>query len=245
MAEEVSRRRSPGCMECGRCDADGGGCATEELDVERVVREVVRKVLAEAGEIPSRIMVPVGVSARHVHLTPQAFETLYGPGRELTHYRDLLQPGQFAAKETVTIVGPRMRAIENVRILGPFRDYVQVELSRTDGFALGLDLPIGSGKLPEGSWVTLIGPHGSITLREGVIRANRHIHIPADFASKFGLRDGEIVKVVARGAKETVFGDVLIRIGNFVPELHLDTDDANAADLSCGDEVEILKDGKI
>ena len=135
--------------------------------------------------------------------------------------------------------------IENVRILGPFRDYIQVELSRTDGFTLGLNLPIGSGKLPEDSWVTLIGPQGSVTLMEGVIRANRHIHIPADYASRFELSDGEIVRVISRGAKETIFGNVLIRIGDFVPEIHLDTDDANAADLSCGDEVEILKNGHI
>jgi putative phosphotransacetylase len=178
-----------------------------------------------------------------VHLTRDAVAALFGPGHEIQKMRDLYQRGQFAAKEAVTVVGPRMRAIERVRVLGPLRDHTQVELSRTDGFALGLELPVrASGNITGTPSVTLVGPYGAITLREGAIRADRHVHMSPEEATQFGFQDGELVNAEVSGDKELVFGRVRIRTTpGFKIEFHIDTDDANAADLSCGDEVLLVK----
>ncbi|MFH1006242.1 MAG: phosphate propanoyltransferase [Candidatus Latescibacterota bacterium] len=212
--------------------------------VERIAREVIQRVreragLAETGDGRTR----VGVSVRHIHLSREALDTLYGPGHELKKIRDLYQPGQFAAEETVALVGPRMRTIERVRILGPLRDHTQVELSRTDGFTLGLDLPVKySGDIAGTPGVTLVGPYGSLTLRAGAIRADRHVHISPEDAERLGFEDGELVDAVVPGDKPVTFGNVRIRVSSGLKlELHIDTDDANAADLSCGDLVELVK----
>ena len=236
------RSRSPFCQECGRC-FDLEDLPLQRAEVERITREVVRRLQERAGELGESPRAIVGVSVRHVHLTRDALAALYGPGHALTKLRDLYQPGQYAAQETVAVVGPRMRAIERVRILGPLRDHTQVELSRTDGFYLGLELPVrASGDIAGTPGVTLVGPYGSLTLKEGAIRADRHVHMSLEDAERWGFEDGEIIQVRVMGDKELIFGRVRVRVSpDFKTELHLDTDDANAADLSCGDVVELVK----
>ncbi|HID09843.1 MAG TPA: phosphate propanoyltransferase [Candidatus Latescibacteria bacterium] len=236
------RSRSPFCQECGRC-FDLEDLPLQRVEVERITREVVRRLQERAGAFGEPPKAIVGVSVRHVHLTRDALAALYGPGHTLTKLRDLYQPGQYAAQETVAVVGPRMRAVERVRILGPLRDHTQVELSRTDGFYLGLELPVrASGDIAGTPGVTLVGPYGSFTLKEGAIRADRHVHMSLEDAERWSFEDGEIIQVRAMGDKEVIFGRVRVRVSpDFKTELHLDTDDANAADLSCGDVVELVK----
>lgn len=213
---------------------------------ERLIRLVTNRVLEEfqrqSAPHESPKLVPVGISARHCHLTQEALDVLYGPGSELHPYRPLRQPGNYAAKEMITIIGTRMRAIENVRVLGPLRNYCQVELSRTDGFALGIELPPrDSGYHESTPGITLVGPRGTVTLDHGVIRAGRHIHMPPHIAEAWGIRDRQIVSAEFEGEKGVVFHNVLVRVAKgLVPELHLDTDDANAADLENGDMLRII-----
>ena len=187
-------------------------------------------------------LVPVAVSARHVHLTRQALEATYGPGYELTRMRDLSQPGEFSANETLTVLGPRMHSIQEVRILGPVRGYTQAELSRTDGVTLGMELPVrDSGKLTGSAPIVLVGPRGAVSLKEGGIRALRHLHAGLEDAEAMGLADGQSVSVRVHGQKGVVFENVLVRVSpSYVLEMHLDTDDANAADVHCGMLVEML-----
>jgi propanediol utilization protein len=170
-------------------------------------------------------------------------ERLYGEGFRLTKLRDLGQPSEFAAEETVTLVGRSMRAIEGVRLLGPVRGYTQVELSRTDGIRLGLDLPTRrSGDLAGSEPITLVGPAGSVALREGAIRATRHIHMTERDAANHRVADGDLVRVRFPGERAVVLENVLIRVAKSAAlELHLDTDDANAADVRAPMTVEILR----
>ncbi len=218
-----------------------GVVSPDEQLVRRLTSQVLASLAGDSGA-GSPMLVPVGISARHAHVTQETLEVLYGPGASLTPYRDLRQPGNYAARETVTVVGPRMRALEAVRILGPVRNYDQVELSRTDGFLLGLSLPPrDSGDLEQSPAVTLVGPKGTVTLAHGAIRAGRHLHIPPEQAGAWGLADRQTVQVECAGDKALIFGNVLIRVGEgLVTELHLDTDDANAADLANGDMVRII-----
>jgi len=219
------------------------GCVTPD---EELVRFVTNRVLQElqgrtiTPESPK--LVPVGISARHCHLTEEALAALYGPGAKLHPYRDLRQAGFYAAHETVTVVGPRMRAIENVRILGPTRKYSQVELSRTDGFMLGLSLPVrDSGDLDGTPGATLVGPAGSLRLEKGAIRAIRHIHMSSEAAEAWSLRDRQFVRTEFEGEKGVILTNVLVRVGKGqILEMHLDTDDGNAADLVNGDMMRIL-----
>ncbi len=187
--------------------------------------------------------VPVGISNRHVHLSQGDLEKLFGQGHQLTNIKDLSQPGQFAADETVTLVGPK-GVIQRVRVLGPVRSKTQVEISRTDAFALGVRPPVrDSGDLNDSAGlVTIVGPKGAVTLSEGVILAKRHIHMtPAD-AEAFGVKDKDIVKVRCGGDRGLIFDQVLVRVReDFALDCHLDTDEANAAMLNNGDEVEVLR----
>lgn len=187
--------------------------------------------------------VPVGVSARHIHITQEHLEKLYGRGHQLTIYAALYQPGEFAAKEVVTLVGPRMRAIESVRILGPTRDYTQVELARTDAVQLGIDPPIrSSGDLKGSSSILLVGPAGSINLEEGAIRPTRHIHMSPVEAERLKIKPDDVLNVRVSGKRALVFGNVYPKIKEDVLlHMHIDTDDANAADLRGGESVEIIK----
>lgn len=187
--------------------------------------------------------VPVGISNRHIHLSQEHLEALFGPGYQLTVRKDLSQTGQFAAEETLTIEGPKS-ALKNVRILGPVRKETQVEVSRTDAFALGLQPPVrDSGYLAESPGIKLIGPKGTVELDKGVIIAQRHIHMNSADAEAFGVKDKDIVSVRVGGERGLVFDNVLIRVrDDFVLEMHIDTDEANAAMLSNGQLVEVLRD---
>ena len=185
----------------------------------------------------------VEISARHLHVSQEHLEILFGKGHELTHKKDLSQPGQFACKETLTIVGPSLRPIENVRVLGPVRKASQVEISRTDSFTLKVKPPVReSGDIAGSAPVTIIGPKGVVTLKEGCIIANRHIHMSTDEGAQFGLVDGQYVDVEVNGERRTKFYDVQVRVHkDFRLEMHIDTDDANAAGIGNGAKVKIVK----
>ena len=185
----------------------------------------------------------VETSARHVHVTAEAVEILFGKGYQLTKIKDLSQPGQYACKETLTIIGPSMRAIEGVRVLGPERKASQVEISRTDSFTLKVKPPVReSGDIKGSAPVTIIGPKGIVTLAEGCIIANRHIHMSLDEAAKYNVKDGEYVDVLLCGERKSMFYDVQVRAHkDFRLEMHIDTDDANAAGVGNGAKVKLIK----
>ena len=179
--------------------------------------------------------IPVSVSARHIHLTRAHVEALFGPGHRLTVKAPLSQPGQFACAEQVAVVGPRGR-LDKVRVLGPERPTSQVEVSRTEERQLGIDAPIrASGDLAGSPGVRLEGPAGAVDLPLGAIQAQRHIHMsPAD-AALFGLKDKDWVMVRLGGARGLIFDDVLVRVhADYRLDMHIDTDEANAADLQPG-----------
>ena len=188
--------------------------------------------------------VPVGISNRHIHLSESDLETLFGKGYKLTPIKDLSQPGQYACRETLTIVGPSLRPIENVRVLGPVRKKSQVEISKTDSYVLKVKPPVReSGSLDGSSPITIIGPMGVVTLSEGCIIANRHIHMSPDEAAVFGLKDYDFVTVDVDGARRTRWYDVQVRVHkDFRLEMHVDTDDANAAGIGNGHKVKIVKE---
>ncbi|MBO5653073.1 MAG: phosphate propanoyltransferase [Clostridia bacterium] len=191
----------------------------------------------EAGEVP------VGISNRHVHLTKEHVEILFGKGHELKIMKELSQPGQYACEETVTIIGPSLRPIEKVRVLGPVRRASQVEISKTDSYVLKVKPPVReSGKTAGSAPITIVGPCGVVALDEGCIIANRHIQMtPAD-AAVLGLSDGDTVTVDADGERRTRFYDVQVRVDkSFFLEMHVDTDDANAVGLKNGSIVKIVK----
>lgn len=185
--------------------------------------------------------IPVGISNRHIHLTREHVETLFGKGYQLQPLKELSQPGQYACKETLTIVGPSLRPIEKVRVLGPERSASQVEISRTDSYLLKVKPPVReSGDIKDSAPITIIGPCGIVELKEGCIIANRHIHMSEEDGKHFGVKDGDYVTVDANGERRTRFFDVQVRVSkNFRLEMHLDTDDANAAALKNGDRVVI------
>ncbi|KLU62895.1 phosphate propanoyltransferase [Peptococcaceae bacterium CEB3] len=216
--------------------------------VEYIAREVMAQLnpvpggsVPEEGPRPGAQIVPVAVSVRHIHLAQPEINVLFGPGYALHKQRDLYQPGEFAAEEVVTLVGPRLRSLSNVRVLGPVRKRTQVEISRTDAITLGLKVPVRpSGQLQESATLTLVGPRGSITLPECCIVANRHIHISTVQARAWGVRDDQRVSVRVQSERPAVLGDVQIRVADtFKLVMHIDTDDANAVGLTCGSTVEI------
>ncbi len=185
----------------------------------------------------------VGVSNRHVHLSQSDLETLFGKGYQLTELKPLSQPGQFACKEVVTIVGPK-GAIENVRILGPVRKDTQIEISRTDAFKLGINAPVReSGDIEGTPGLVIIGPKGVLTIQKGVIVAKRHIHMHPKDAEIYGVKDKQIVKVLAeKPERKVIFDDVVVRVSDkFALDFHIDTDEANAAMLNSGDLVWIVE----
>ena len=187
--------------------------------------------------------IPVGISARHIHVSQEHLELLFGPGYRLTSIKDLSQPGQFAADERVTLVGPK-GVIQKVRILGPVRNRTQVEISRTDCYALGILAPVReSGDISGTPGIVIVGPYGPIKIDEGVIIAKRHIHFTPKDAEEFGVSDSQIVLVKTEGERPLIFDDVVVRVReDFALDMHIDTDEANAAGLSQGSEVTLLKD---
>jgi putative phosphotransacetylase len=208
--------------------------------VEQIVREIVLKQLGGPVGKPELV---VSISARHVHVTDEDCERLFGPGRTLTPAKDLFQDGYYAAEETVMIVGPRKRMLPSVRILGPTRSATQVELAFTDGISLGIDIPVRQSGDVEGTpGCTLIGPAGSIDLKQGVIRAERHVHMGPSDAEFYGVKDGDRMSLRVNSACRTVFEDVLVRVGEGIKlEVHLDTDEGNATDLENATSVELFK----
>ena len=178
----------------------------------------------------------VETSARHVHLSREDLDILFGKGFELTFKKDLSQPGQFATNERVTVVGPK-REIANISILGPARKQTQVELSATDARSVGIPIVVReSGDLAGTPGCKIVGPCGEVEISEGVIVAKRHIHLTPDSAAEFGVEDKQIVSVEIKGTgRSTVFGDVVIRVSEkFAPAMHIDTDESNAC-LSNGE----------
>ena len=213
-----------------------------EAEIVKLVGQIVANVKKESASCDGAD-VPVGVSNRHIHLTREHVDILFGKGYELTKIKDLSQPGQYACKEQLTIVGPSMKAIEGVRVLGPERKASQVEISRTDSFTLKVKPPVReSGDIKGSAPVTIIGPKGIVTLAEGCIIANRHIHMSLEEAARYNVVDGEYVDVLLCGERKSMFYDVQIRAHkDFRLEMHIDTDDANAAGVGNGAKVKLIK----
>lgn len=203
---------------------------------QELIEDIVKQVLISLETSDSGI--PVGVSNRHIHLSAEHMECLFGSGRQLTKKKDLSQIGEFAAEETVTLVGSK-GTMRGVRVLGPLRKKTQVEVSRTDAFALGVQAPLCDSGNTEGSaGIVLVGPCGAINLSEGVIRATRHIHMNGEDAKKYGVNNGDMKTVEIGGRQGGCFKNVLIRVNdNFRLEFHIDTDEANAMGLKNGDKV--------
>lgn len=206
----------------------------EQGMVDKIVQSVMESVTGDD--------IKIGVSQRHIHLSREDLDILFGEGYELTKLKPLMGK-EFAAKEVVTLVGASLKAIENVRVLGPVRKQTQVEISRTDTFVLKISPPVRpSGDIKGSERVVVVGPKGSIYLKEGVIIANRHIHMTPEAAAKNGVKDNDYVDVLVEGIKPTKFYDVQVRVrDDFNVEMHIDTDDANSAGLRNGDKVTIIK----
>ena len=208
----------------------------EEQDYRKLVdmiTETIYKKIKPKEESSHLFSIPAEVSNHHVHLTRDSLDILYGKDYELTKLRDLSQLGEFASNERVSIVGANMKVIEKVRILGPLREYTQAELSITDGYFLGLDLPTRiSGNIKGSPPIIFIGPKGVLTLSEGAIRAARHIHITPKDAEDYKVKNGDRVKVEVSGEHGVIYKDVSIRVSQKSKlALHLDTDEANAGNV--------------
>jgi propanediol utilization protein len=231
--------------------------STATLDrsaVERIVRQVVLTKLGQNGQgatngkptggVESQLV--VSVSARHVHLTDEHVEILFGPGAALTPMKPLYQDGFYAAEETVMVVGPRKRMLPSVRILGPTRPASQVELAFTDGISLGIELPVRpSGKIDGTPGCVLVGPKGVVELKQGVIRAERHVHMNQQHAAYYGVKNGDRMSLRIESTCTLVLEDLLVRADNVSKlEVHLDTDEGNAADLDHATRVELLRQAK-
>ena len=220
------------------------GSAPHRAVVEHLVRQAVYQKLGKpmpriaAGPNP----LLVNVSARHCHLTQAAVEALFGKGHQLTVHKWLYQDGQFAAKETLTLIGPRSRVISNLRILGPCRDFNQVELALTDSIALGFDAPIKfSGNIAGTPGCMLMGPAGFFEMKEGVIRAAPHVHMHPDDAAFYHVKPGAYLRLRIGGDCAMTFDRVLARVSpDFKLEVHIDTDEANACALEPGLSCELL-----
>lgn len=221
-----------------------------DVALQEAVEKVVRRVLSSgrvagprdqalAGAV--KRVVPIGVSSRHLHLQPDHVAALFGRGHKLTKMRDLMQPDQFACKETVTLIGPKGKLM-NVRVLGPERKQTQIEASVSDLHALGVMAPLRlSGNLSGSAPMKIRGPRGLVEITEGLIIAHRHLHIHADEAARYGVKTGDRLNIRTAGERPVVFEDVIVRAGtDHQMEFHLDTDEANAAGVKNGDLAEII-----
>jgi putative phosphotransacetylase len=219
-----------------------GTHSIDRATVEAIVRQVVSERLGGKGATPAPKL-HVHVSARHAHLCREDLDKLFGPGYELTVERELFQPGNFAAKETLTIVGPRQRILPNLRILGPLRKSSQIELSFTDAITLGIDAPVRiSGDIEGTPGAVVMGPRGVVHLRKGVIRAAIHTHMNPDEAAQFGVKHGDVMKLRVGGDAGVVFNRVHVRVDPaFRLDVHMDTDEANACGLHLTKDFELLK----
>ncbi len=214
--------------------------------VEHLVRQAVYQRLGKPLPRPAGAPNPlvVNVSARHCHLTQEAVETLFGKGHQLTVHKWLYQEGQFAAKETLTLIGPRSRVISNLRILGPCRTLNQVELAYTDGIALGFELPLRiSGDIKGTLGCMLMGPAGFFEMSEGVIRALRHVHMSPEDAAYYGVKAGERMALKIGGPCGLSLNKMLVRVDkSFKLEVHIDTDEGNACNLQADTSCELEKE---
>ena len=223
-----------------------GGNGLDRSVVEKLVRDVVRQRLgvaapgAPGGYKPKLV---ANISARHMHVTQETLEKLFGPGAELTVMRPLYQDGYFASEQMVTIIGPRHRTITNLRILGPTRPEDQIELAFTDGIAMGIDLPVRmSANVKDTPGCIVLGPKGHVELKEGVIRAQRHAHMHPDDAAFYGVKNGDLMKLKVHSSCPATFDDVICRVSPKVKlEVHLDTDEGNACDLANAARVELVR----
>lgn len=207
----------------------------DNLLLEELIDEVIKRVRKEA-------FIEAEASGRHVHVNKETLEALFGEGYNLTRAKDLSQPGQFACKERVTIVGPK-GSISNVVILGPERKHTQVELSQTDALILGIKAPVReSGDIEGTPPIIIVSENGAVKIKQGAIVAKRHVHITPEDAEKFGVRDKEKVKVQIFGDRPLIFDDVVIRVSpNFRTYMHIDYDEANACGFSKGTLGKIIK----
>ena len=217
---------------------------TETLNrnqLETLVKELMTRMGSTPTEEDQELGISVWISNRHIHLCQEDVEALFGSGYQLTIKKWLKQPGQYATAETVTIVGPK-GSLANVRVLGPTREKSQLEISKTDSFALGVKAPINeSGDLTHAGAVCVLGPKGMVTLKQNVIVAKRHIHMSPMDAAKFNVVNKQLVAIKTSGEREMIFMDTVIRVDdNFRLECHLDTDEANAASLKNGSKVTII-----
>lgn len=222
-------------------------------DVEQLVRRVVQRLssasaaataptAASAGKPDLR----VSISARHIHLTDEHVETLFGKGHTLTPGKPLFQDGFYAAKETVMLVGPRKRMLPEVRVLGPTRPFSQVELAQTDAISLGINAPVRhSGDIEGTPGCVLVGPAGTVELEQGVIRAARHVHMSFDEAAYYGVKNGDFMTLKVTSPQCSIsFDDLLVRADpNAKLEVHIDTDEGNACNLDAATEVTIKPQG--
>ena len=211
----------------------------QEQLVQAITKLVVEQLKNTGAETACEERIPIGISARHVHLTQEHVDELFGKGYQLTKKKELMG-GQFASNELVTLVGTKLRAIENVRILGPCRKASQVEISKTDCIKLGVKAPIReSGKIEGSAPIAIVGPKGVIYLEEGCIVAKRHIHMSTEDAKRFGVTNGQSVKARFDNDRGGVMEDVIIRVDpTFTLEMHIDTDEANG--LGIGKDMGIL-----
>ena len=217
--------------------------------VERLVRDALGKQLGEPSSVRNRVTAPsppqlvVNVSARHAHVTQEDLERLFGKGHQLKPFKALYQDGFFAAEETVTVIGPRQRMIPNLRILGPCRDYSQIELAFTDAVMLGLDLPVrksGDHRDTPGCW--MMGPAGMIRLERGVIRHERHVHIGPQDADYYGVKDGDRLQLRVKSDCGAVLENLLVRLASASKlEVHIDTDEGNAVNHPRATKFELFK----
>ncbi len=227
----------------------------DRSEIEHLVRAALRN-RSDAGAVratmaPSSVSgggqpnpLVVNVSARHMHVTAEHLEKLYGPGAQLTKMKDLYQEGEFASEQLVNLIGPRNRMIPGVRILGPIRKYSQVELSYTDGVFLGINLPLRiSGEHDGTPGIVVAGPHGAVTLTQGVVRAWRHVHMNKNDLAYFGVKDGDLMRLVIEGPCGVTFDRVRVREHPRVRlEVHIDTDEGNACDLRSATRIALEKE---
>lgn len=209
-------------------------------DVEKI-EQAVSKIFAEYKKDAEGV-IKVGVSQRHIHLSREDLDTLFGKGYELTKKKTLMGR-EYASEECVTLVGPSLKSIEKVRVLGPVRKHTQVEISKTDTFILKVSPPVRpSGQIEGSERIVVVGPKGTVYLKEGVIIANRHIHLTPEYAERHKIKDGDYVDVMVESVKPTEFFGVQVRVrDDFNVEMHIDTDDANSAGIRNGDLVRIIK----
>lgn len=215
-------------------------------EVERVVRSILKDAMpgpSTDGRSGHRPDLVVNISARHIHLTQEHVDVLFGKGYQLTEMKRLFQATDFAANETLAVVGTRQRIIPNVRILGPCRPFSQVELAFTDAISLGIDAPVRlSGKIEGTPGCLLVGPKGTLELREGVIRAERHVHMGDRDAEYYGVKAGDRMNLRIHGPCPTTLEGLLVRTHpDWKLEVHIDTDEGNACDLVHATKVELVK----